>query len=488
MTRIKAFEQFVHLTDDPPEHVAYLVHLDPPYIPEGCENDRSKWVCHYLGSTETWRLMERVFSDHGTVNGARVLQVQREAGGTWHLVRTWAGGRDKEVQLKQRSGTSYCPEPQCAGEHARPGSSWPTGRYTTRRQREAAQRAREAQQADAVRDARQTTYEEMQKQFRGSKEISDAAFWELQPHIERLEARWLRELREKQLSPQSHACPAPAAAPDTAASREEDQMFRRQHRAAEREHAQQEARAQAEADALFAEADRLDDLTGQPYSYRQQITAERAARIRAQLGADLVLGDADQLAAVPGEAARLHGACMSAGCDCAYGHPDRPAERHAAAEPGWVDAARWIPGQERDEKEMAGELLSEHVAHAEDAWRRERTATADEHLAQLAHDERALGWARQDAQMAREARESATRSAYATAADMQRSALGPELDDGSGRSPLPRVLQTSPATLAPIAATLPDGTPHADPFLAGRGWQAQGGVYVRQAQAQTEAV
>jgi hypothetical protein len=142
-----------------PQHVAYLVHLDPPYIPEGCEDERSKWVCHYLGSTETWRLMERVFSDHGTVNGARVLQVQKEAGGTWHLVRTWAGGRGKEVQLKQRSGTSYCPEPQCAGKHARPGSSRPTGRYTTRRQREAAQRAREAQQADPVRDARATTKE-----------------------------------------------------------------------------------------------------------------------------------------------------------------------------------------------------------------------------------------------------------------------------------------------------------------------------------------
>lgn len=32
---------------------------------------------------------------------------------------------------------------------------------------------------------------------------------------------------------------------------------------------------------------------------------------------------------------------------------------------------------------------------------------------------------------------------------------------------------------APAAATLPDGTPHADPFLAERGWQAEGGVYVR---------
>ncbi|HTP16671.1 MAG TPA: hypothetical protein VMK13_12645 [Streptosporangiaceae bacterium] len=36
-----------------------------------------------------------------------------------------------------------------------------------------------------------------------------------------------------------------------------------------------------------------------------------------------------------------------------------------------------------------------------------------------------------------------------------------------------------PAVTAPEAAGLPDGTPHADPFLALRGWQAERGVYVR---------
>jgi len=33
---------------------------------------------------------------------------------------------------------------------------------------------------------------------------------------------------------------------------------------------------------------------------------------------------------------------------------------------------------------------------------------------------------------------------------------------------------------APVAAALPDGTPHADPYLADRGWTARHGVYVRQ--------
>ena len=40
--------------------------------------------------------------------------------------------------------------------------------------------------------------------------------------------------------------------------------------------------------------------------------------------------------------------------------------------------------------------------------------------------------------------------------------------------------------VAPAAATLPDGTPHADPYLAGRGWQAQGGLYVRRPAVERE--
>lgn len=40
--------------------------------------------------------------------------------------------------------------------------------------------------------------------------------------------------------------------------------------------------------------------------------------------------------------------------------------------------------------------------------------------------------------------------------------------------------------VAPMAATLPDSTPHADPFLAERGWQAQDGLYVRRPAAEPE--
>jgi hypothetical protein len=104
------FQPCIHLGDDPPEHITYEFHLDPPYIPEGAEEEPSKWAGHYIGSAERDRFTERVFEDHGGPHGARILQVQAAAGGTWRLVRTWAGGREKEVQLKQRSGASYCPE------------------------------------------------------------------------------------------------------------------------------------------------------------------------------------------------------------------------------------------------------------------------------------------------------------------------------------------------------------------------------------------
>ena len=39
---------------------------------------------------------------------------------------------------------------------------------------------------------------------------------------------------------------------------------------------------------------------------------------------------------------------------------------------------------------------------------------------------------------------------------------------------------------APEAASLPDGTPHADPRLAARGWQVRNGVYVRRPAASRE--
>jgi hypothetical protein len=68
----------------------------------------------------------------------------------------------------------------------------------------------------------------------------------------------------------------------------------------------------------------------------------------------------------------------------------------------------------------------------------------------------------------------------AAAARLQEAALEP---DG-----LPRLLDPADAApRAPEAWRLPYGTPHSDPVLAERGWQAQGGIYRRVPQAQVEA-
>jgi hypothetical protein len=179
--------------------------------------------------------------------------------------------------------------------------------------------------------------------------------------------------------PAATTYPSPATTPEKAAPPEEDPMFGRQKRTA----ARAEAARQAQADALFAEADRWADLAGEPPDFRQQITRERAARIMQQLG-----------------------------------EPLPPDARAQAAEPV-------LSGAERDaEIDRLAELFPEPQAS------------------------------------------------------------GP----GTAPDPLPQTLPpAAPRTLAPVAATLPDGTPHADPFLAGRGWQARGGIYLRPPQAQIEA-
>jgi len=125
----RAFRYLEHLGPDRPTQVVYLYHLDPPY----------KHAGHYLGSTDDF---DRRDSQHGGPHGARLLQVQKQTGGSWHLVRTWAGGRSKENQLKSNSGKRYCPE--CT-EHPLPGLSTVPRQRKTRRQRAQEQRLREAQ-------------------------------------------------------------------------------------------------------------------------------------------------------------------------------------------------------------------------------------------------------------------------------------------------------------------------------------------------------
>jgi len=81
----------------------YLLCLRPPY----------RQAEHYLGSAAGLAARLR---QHGTSQGARLLQVQADAGGGFVLARTWPGGRDVEYRLKARKESpALCP-------HCTPGT------------------------------------------------------------------------------------------------------------------------------------------------------------------------------------------------------------------------------------------------------------------------------------------------------------------------------------------------------------------------------
>jgi len=75
----------------------YLIHFDCPY----------KHARHYLGYTGD---LEARLKAHASGNGSRLMEVITEAGITWRLARTWAGGRDIERRLKrQKNSPRLCP-------------------------------------------------------------------------------------------------------------------------------------------------------------------------------------------------------------------------------------------------------------------------------------------------------------------------------------------------------------------------------------------
>ena len=118
------FAQFVHGGPNEPDELCYLYHLDPPL----------KHAQHYLGTTEN---LERARASTAVQPVPGCLKFRSRTGGSWHLVRTWAGGRLKERALKMQSGKRYCPE--CT-EHPRAGDEMPNPRrhfYFTRKERAA---------------------------------------------------------------------------------------------------------------------------------------------------------------------------------------------------------------------------------------------------------------------------------------------------------------------------------------------------------------
>ena len=102
-------------TAEYPGGTVYILHLDPPY----------KHARHYTGSAEPGNLQSRLAA-HAAGTGARLMQVVKEAGGTFRLARTWPGGRARERELKDRhDAPRLCP---ICTEHPKPAQDKDTGR------------------------------------------------------------------------------------------------------------------------------------------------------------------------------------------------------------------------------------------------------------------------------------------------------------------------------------------------------------------------
>ena len=80
----------------------YTLHFWPPYGDPDVQLAK-----HYTGWAEEGRLARRL-TEHTLGRGARLTQVQREAGGTWIVADVQPGTRDREQQLKERGAARRC--------------------------------------------------------------------------------------------------------------------------------------------------------------------------------------------------------------------------------------------------------------------------------------------------------------------------------------------------------------------------------------------
>ena len=85
--------------------VVYTLHFDPPYSPSP-DAPPYKTAGHYTGWAAN---LEKRLAEHEAGRGARLTQVQAEAGGTWRLAAVEPGTRFRERQLKNHSASRRCP-------------------------------------------------------------------------------------------------------------------------------------------------------------------------------------------------------------------------------------------------------------------------------------------------------------------------------------------------------------------------------------------
>jgi hypothetical protein len=92
--------RWTQATTDNGGPVVYLLCITPPIAGH---------AHHYCGST--WDLASRLAAHAAGTSQARLMQVVKERGATFRLVRTWYGGRDLERQFKDAQHLSrWCPD------------------------------------------------------------------------------------------------------------------------------------------------------------------------------------------------------------------------------------------------------------------------------------------------------------------------------------------------------------------------------------------
>jgi predicted GIY-YIG superfamily endonuclease len=80
--------------------VVYLIHFDQPYY----------HARHYLGTTNDLEHRLQQHAKGRRYGGARLMEVIIQAGISWRVACTWAGGRELEQQLKAwNNGSRLCP-------------------------------------------------------------------------------------------------------------------------------------------------------------------------------------------------------------------------------------------------------------------------------------------------------------------------------------------------------------------------------------------
>lgn len=460
----------------PERGTTYLLHFDQPY----------QHARHYTGWTTD---LPARLDQHRRGEGSVLMKAVRDAGISFTLTRTWPDTtRDREDSLKhQGSARRFCPAcgikpatSRLASDHPAPPSraaaeqlvpeydfaGWPEltagaspgqaialALHLWRGRFAAFTAAAQAWDTPGYAASFDTACDVTLAWQKAAREI--AGLYGREPG--EFVREWISRTRLRPAGPERQE----TMAKDRAAWRDKSQ--------------------QAEADRLFALADQLADQIERP-NYQHQITAERAARIREQIGGDLA---ADARAQAPEP--RLDGAGLDAEIERLaemYPEPQAPdpqprAERAAAGQQAQEGAQEmtargyYLTSADFHDRQAKGER--ERLARWNERPRRGEFAAeyADYLTSRIAWHER-----QRDAALAREQHERDLQQ--------QRQARAQEAEESPEPGPSSHILAPGEtAAPAPDPTGIPDR--HPSPMLAEYGQEMHGGWSAGQPEHQLEA-